>query len=75
MFGLILSSLASDLYNLKAEVPGLMRRLIKMITTPNPPTHCSRLLKNSIDLGRDSTSANMVNPLPVHAEMFSKKRL
>ena len=73
MFGLILSSLASDLYNLNADVPGLMRRLMKIITTPNPPIHCSRLLKNSIDLGKISTSLNMVNPLPVHAEMFSKK--
>ena len=73
MFGLILSSLASDLYSLNAEVPGLIRRLMKMITTPNPPIHCSRLLKNRMDIGSDSTSLNMVNPLPVHAEMFSKK--
>ena len=26
-----------------------------------------------MDIGSDSTSLNMVNPLPVHAEMFSKK--
>ena len=73
IFGFILSSLASDLYSLNAEVPGLMSTLIKIITTPRPPTHCSKLLKNSIDIGKDSTSLIMVNPLPVHAEMFSKK--
>ena len=73
MFGFNFSSLASDLYNLNAEVPGLMSMLIKIITTPSPPIHCSRLLKKRMDLGRDSTSLNRVNPLPVHAEIFSKK--
>ena len=73
MFGFIFSSLASDLYNLNAEVPGFIRMAIKIITTPSPPIHCSKLLKNSIDIGKDSTSLNSVSPLPVHAEMFSKK--
>ena len=73
IFGLILSSLASDLYNLNAEVPGLMSMLIKITTTPKPPIHCSKALKNRIAYGKDSTSLKMVNPLPVHAEMFSKK--
>ena len=66
------SSLASDLYSRAAEVPDLMRTVTKMTTTPKPPIHCSRLLKNKIEYGRISTSAKRVSPLPVHADMFSK---
>ena len=72
MFGLIFSSLASDLYNLDAAVPARIRIPINIITIPNPPTHCSRLLKNRMDLGNTSTFTKKVIPLPVHADMFSK---
>ena len=72
MFGLIFSSLASDLYNLDAAVPDLIRIPINIITIPNPPIHCSILLKNKMDLGKISTFTKKVIPLPVHADMFSK---
>ena len=71
MFGLIFSSLASDLYNLAAAVPDLIKIPINMITIPNPPSHCSKLLKNRMDLGKISTFIKKVIPLPVHADMFS----
>ena len=73
MLGLIFSSLASDLYNLAAAVPDLISIPMNMITTPRPPTHCSRLLRNSIEYGRTSTFTKNVIPLPVHADMFSKR--
>ena len=72
MFGLIFSSLASDLYSLDAAVPALINIPINMITIPNPPIHCSKLLRNNIDLGKISTFTKKVIPLPVHADIFSK---
>ena len=73
MFGFIFSSLASDLYSLDAAVPDLINIPINMITIPKPPIHCSKLLKNKIDLGNISTFTKNVIPLPVHADIFSKR--
>jgi len=56
MLGFIFSSRASDLYRRAAAVPGRINIPITTITTPSPPTHCMRLLRNRMDLGSISKS-------------------
>ena len=46
--GLIRSSRASDWYNFDETVPGFVKTVITITTTPKPPTHCSKALKNNM---------------------------
>ena len=72
MLGFMRSSRASEWYSFDETEPGFVKTAMTITTTPNPPTHCSKALKNSMLCGRISTSINMVIPVPVKADMLSK---